>query len=109
MSHAINKIIEVDMDTERARKYGANVSIVITHVIHVDRPRTRQPDPNVSVMDDMIILTHALMLAILKAEKEGVYKPGEAMRTAVDNLQQFYVDATAEVFDVDPNNPVFKQ
>lgn len=89
----INKILEIDLDTER--KNGSQ--LFIRQASAVMYHRERQPDPETDVKDDIVILGNALGACILKAEQDGDCKPGEAMKYAINLLNDLYTDATAEV------------
>jgi hypothetical protein len=88
---SINKIIEIDMDTDR------ETQVIIRQVSSVGYDRERQPDSEVDIKDHIIILVNALGGAILKAESDGTRKPGEAMKRAIELLHDIYVDASASV------------
>ena len=87
----INKIIEIDMDTERQPQ------VVIRQVASVGYAREREPDSEQNIKDDIIILVNALGASILKAEADGTCKPGEAMKRATELLHDVYVDTSAEI------------
>lgn len=85
----INKILEIDMDTER--EYQLDIRQYASTII----PGRRQPDGNQDMLDNIVILENALMASILRAEEQGLCKKGEGIRKTLDNLMAIYVDASA--------------
>lgn len=98
MAREINKILELDMDTER------ECQLEILQVSRVGMGRKRRPpDPAQDLLDNMVILINALGGTILQIEATGLAPAGAAIRKAIEQLQEVYVDASCEIstFDVD--------
>jgi hypothetical protein len=91
MAHEINKILEIDMDTER------DGQLEIRQVSGGSGRKRRPPDPSTDLLDNFVILVNALGATILAIEARGLAVPGAAMRKAVDQLQEVYVDASCEI------------
>lgn len=88
----IDRVIELDMDTQR------DPSLRVRIVTSTPYRQGIIPHEASSKLD-IIVLTNGLLAAILKAEKDGTYTSGEAMKKVMDNLEQGYVDTDIEVVD----------
>lgn len=88
MAREINKILEIDMDTEREDQ------LFILQLLKVRRKRARQPTGDWDLRDNAIMLINALGATILDMEASGMAPKGEAMREAMEKLQEVYVDAS---------------
>ena len=87
----INKILEIDIDTNR------EIVLQMRQIAAVHYDRERQPDPSVDITDDLVILANALGACILKAEQDGIFKPGQAMKRAIEYLNEIYVDTSCQI------------
>lgn len=89
----INKILEIDMDTER------DCQVRVLQQATTQRQRNRQPDRTYDEKDNCIILANALVGQILHMEKKGLDKPGVAMSRICRMMENIYVDARCETND----------
>lgn len=87
----INRVIEIDADTSREELGVPWLSI--RYASQIQRSRTRQPNWEPDLEQDLHIFTHVLALTILQMEEQGIAKKGEAISFAINNLQAIYVDA----------------
>jgi len=92
----VNRIVEVDMDTSRE---------AVTRVRIVCKTPHRQfsipcePDSK----KDLIVLTNGLLASILKAEQDGIYNRGEAIKKVIQNLEDGYIDISNKVVETTDN------
>ena len=96
MAHEINKILEIDVDTDRDEQ----VQILQLSGVGPQRKR-RQPDGSENLLDNVVILINALGSTILQIEAKGLYPKGAAMRKAVQHLTEIYVDASCEITNIE--------
>lgn len=86
----INRIIEVDMNTDD--NPSVRVRIVKNHKIRGYIPHEED------LKQDITVLVYGLLSQILQAEKLGVVKKGEAMKYAIKELNEAYLDGSIEAF-----------
>jgi hypothetical protein len=91
----VNRIIQVDADSLREEQGGTFLEL--RYVYKTDAKRSRQPNPDPNLTQDMCVFTHALACIVLQAEDQGDYKVGEAISMVVNELQRIYVDARMEI------------
>ena len=88
----INRVVEVDMDTNR-------VPNILVRIVKSTPHREGIIPHDKDSKSDLVVLANGLLAAILRAEEDGTYKKGEAMEKTIKNLQEGYVDASIEVND----------
>lgn len=98
----INRVLEIDVDTNRNPLL--QIRIVKT-TPHREGVIPHEPDTKA----DLAVLTNALLCAILNSEKDGTYQTGEGMKKVIENLQEGYVDSSAEIINTIFNEKGFKQ
>lgn len=92
----VNRVIEVDMDTKRS-----NVTQVRIVCSTPNRQESIPCEPNTKM--DLAVLTNGLLACILKAEQDGTYKRGEAVRKVIQNLEDGYIDVNNQVVETKNN------
>lgn len=85
----INKILEIDFDTERENQLEINQPSWPT------RKGRRPLDRTISDEDDLFILCSALAAKILWIEEKGQCKKGIIMQATMDFLGQLYIEEGA--------------
>ena len=85
----VNRVLEIDVDTNRS-------PFLLLRVVKSTPHREGIVPHETDIKADLMVLTNALLCSILAAEKEGIYKPGECMKKVIENLQEGFIDASAE-------------
>ena len=98
LEKAINKILEIDVDTSRI-----NSSVKVLNILHTRRERERQPSQNnnnsIDHDEQLDCLTLALVACVRYVEEKGIYKHGEAMAKVVNSLGNIYADTNVVICD----------
>lgn len=85
----INRILEVDVDTERNP-----MTLVRTVITTPHREGLVPHEPNIK--EDMVVLVQGLLACILNAEQSEDFEKGAAMKRVRELLDEGYVDASCE-------------
>lgn len=87
----INRVIQIDADS--SRELDGESFLTIKWAGQVSFRRSRQPNCEQDIPQDLNVLSSALITLILEGESNGSYKQGEAISMVIDGLQRMYVDA----------------
>ena len=100
MTERINRILEVDIDTDRKEN-------VIVRIVSESQLRPEGGlQTNYSPKIDTMVFATALMASIIQAEEEDPSMKGKIMKSTIDYMNEIYASTEVETrkLDVNENN-----